>query len=156
MSNLKQLPILGKTIASIVNDESNEVYFHCTDGTHYRMYHSQDCCEDVSLEEIHGDLKNLVDSPLLQAEVISSESQAEAMAEIDKPLAVKIALTQKTKADPDGWGPEESKTWTFYKFATIKGSVTLRWYGSSNGYYSERVDFEEFTPRKLGHPMLQK
>lgn len=108
--------MLGKTMRSVEQSE-DEILFKATTGEVFRMYHGQDCCEHVEIEDIAGDLGDLVGSPLTMSEEISSEP-------------------------PDGHVPnEESETWTFYKFATVKGFVTIRWYGSSNGYYSESVDF---------------
>lgn len=107
--------LTGKILNAIdINDSKNEIKFTCSDGTVYIMYHEQDCCESVSIEDITGDLEDLLDSEI----IISEES------------------TEECKECSD------SGTWKFYKLATSKGYVTIRWLGESNGYYSERVTFE--------------
>jgi len=109
--------LLGKILTHIeVGPDNDEIIFTCDDGTQYKMFHQKECCEDVSIDDIAGELDCLLNSPILQAEESSSDD-----------------------------GPQSecdySWTWTFYKLATVKGCVTIRWYGSSNGYYSESVDF---------------
>ena len=53
---------------------------------------------------------------------------------------LEVAELRTNSADNE---PEyaESWTWSFYEFRTVGGSVTLRWLGESNGYYSEEVTF---------------
>lgn len=103
----------------------DQLAFVTVDGRQFLMYHQQDCCESVSIEEIIGDLDDLIGTPILEAEEACSSNET----------------------PPGIEGPEwsESYTWTFYKLGTIKGFVTLRWYGSSNGYYGESVDISEIT-----------
>lgn len=55
---------------------------------------------------------------------------------IGSPLVMFEAVSED---DPNA---AESGTWTFYRVGTAKGGVTLRWYGASNGYYSESVSFD--------------
>lgn len=115
----------GKTLAKIdVGDD--EIIFEAATGERYRMWHSQDCCESVIIESVTGDVNDLISTPILLAE--------EAQSQDDPPDVTK----KETYA-------YDSQTWTFYKLRTIKGSVDIRWYGSSNGYYSEGVDFEQIT-----------
>jgi len=109
----------GKTLASVeVADDKETITFLCDDGSSFKLYHERDCCESVSVEDVTGDLDDLVGTPLLQAEEVSSSNDGDRPGE-----------------DSESW------TWTFYKLATIKGSVTIRWLGESNGHYSEKASF---------------
>jgi hypothetical protein len=131
--------LVGVTLTAIdgMKDGSTEVMFTASDGRAFRMYHEQDCCESVALEDVAGEPDDLIGVPLLMAEVVVSEALPAHVAE----------QREKERAEYEAggrcyYGPD-SETWTYYKFATAKGYVTLRWLGVSNGYYSESVTFEE-------------
>jgi len=112
--------LVGKTLKSAtgkVGDE--EIIFETTDGEKYKLCHVQDCCESVLVEDICGEMQDLIGSPITQAEENTSNENPP-------------GFTKKY---------QDSFTWTFYRLATAKGQVVIRWYGESNGYYSERVDF---------------
>lgn len=109
--------IIGVTFESVIR-ENDEILFTAKDGRRWVMYYEPDCCASCDIDEIHGDLADLEGSPILQAEYESNS---------DKPRESEYA--------------DDSFTWGFFKLATIKGSVTIRWYGSSNGFYSEEACF---------------
>lgn len=107
----------GRILCKVVNINDEELHFHLTEDHYLKMFHRQDCCESVEIEDIVGDLDDLVNTPILLAEEV-------------------------TNYDEEPKGSYESYTWTYYKLRTLKGSVDIRWYGSSNGYYSEGVNIE--------------
>lgn len=107
--------MVGLTLASVVNDNYDKLIFTAVTGERFEMYHSQDCCESVYLEDVVGDLNSLVGVPILSA-------------------------SEESSYDSSDYDVQE---WTFFKIATINGHVDLRWYGTSNGYYSTSVSFQQ-------------
>lgn len=110
--------LAGHTIVSIQNT-SDELTFTLANGQTCTLYHEQDCCESVSIEDISGDFSLLLHSPLTAVEEVQSDENPP-------------GLTMEC---------QDSFTWTTYTFATENGAVSIRWYGESNGYYSEDVYF---------------
>ncbi len=115
--------LIGKTLVSVTGKKNDdELLFVSDSGERWMLYHDQDCCESVTIEDICGELTDLVGSPILMAEEVTN---SEGGVNVEK------------ENESGGF------TWTFYKLATIKGYVTVRWFGESNGYYSQSVDFEK-------------
>lgn len=98
---------------------TEKIVFKCKNGNTVVLYHEQDCCESVWLEDSDG-LAN--DTNIFTG---CEWCKVEEVKEYKEPLDIF----------------DESYTWTFYKFTTNKGYDTMRWYGTSNGYYSEDMSF---------------
>lgn len=111
---------IGKTLISAVRDtgkydSDDHIIFEFSDGSKYKMHHYQSCCENVSIEDIDGELSDIVGLPLTTAEYAYKEDEAD-------------------------YGDE---TWTFYRIGTEKAMIVIRWFGSSNGYYSTTAEIDE-------------
>lgn len=110
----------GRTITKVEGLELGEtkIYIYFSEDEYIKMYHQQDCCENVDLDDICG---NTELEGAIFYELVEKKSDVELEAKEEY---------------------EESWTWTFYTIKTSKGYLDLRWYGSSNGYYGEGVDLE--------------
>lgn len=83
----------------------------------FAMFHDQGCCESVRVEDVTGNVADIVGQVILMADESSNR-----------------------ESEPRPSEYSESWTWTFYKLATAKGYLDIRWLGESNGYYSESVE----------------
>jgi hypothetical protein len=115
LGHIREFQELRGRILCRAERTGDELRLYLTDDHYVRFHHQQDCCESVWIEDICGDLNDLVGEPLLEAEEVQGDGPVQ---------------------------DYESYTWTFYRFGTRRGSVTVRWLGHSNGYYGEGVDVE--------------
>lgn len=111
--------LLGHTLTSVTR-HTDGLRLTTREGRVAVILHEQECCESVSLIDVCGDLSDLVGSPITVAEARTSDASA--------------------KGENTYGHAYDSATWTFIELATVKGSVTLRFFGESNGYYSETAD----------------
>lgn len=117
--------MLGKTFEKVYQQDSgigdsDALVFQVSDDERYAMLYQQECCARCSIEDICGSLDDLIGTPIVRAEENSNEEK-----------------------EPESFShSDNSHTWTFYRIGTNKGTVVIRWYGSSNGYYSETPCFE--------------
>lgn len=107
------LPIQGLTLSSVEKTASDLIVFKTTCGKTFHMTHIQSCCETVDIDDICGNLDDLINTTVLSA---TEEYQA---------------------------GEYDYSTWTFYRITTFNGTVVIKWFGESNGYYSEEAVFYE-------------
>lgn len=112
---------IGRKIVSVyVNSEMINLNF--ADGGYIQLYHEQDCCESVWLEnhkEVGEELKRMVGQTIR-------------------------VFKERTTHSVGGYS--DSVTCTFYTIRTDMESCDFMFRGESNGYYSERVDIDIGAP----------
>lgn len=113
--------LIGQTITEIsapIGDA--EILIRTAQGG-IRAFHEVDCCESVDLMRVDGDVETLIGGVVTMAE-------------------------DDTGCVPPDWAEKayegESVTWTKLTLGTASGSVHFWVCGSSNGYYSETLEFE--------------
>ena len=107
--------LVGLTLDSLRLNADDSIITITSGSRTFKMEHLQDCCESVYVESIVGDIDDVLNSPIVVAEVSTQDVDCK-----------------------DG-----DEMWTFYKLDTVKGGITIRWNGQSNGWYSIEVDFRE-------------
>lgn len=117
MEGLKIISVDG------LEKDSEEAIFTTECGRQFKMFHVQDCCESVSIDDVCGEISDLIGATIIHFEERISDGDDE------------------SKDKPSEWC--ESFRWTFYDIQTDKGCVNIKWLGESNGYCSESVTLAE-------------
>ena len=117
----------GKFITDVTQFDDRMILITTSDDWAFVLLHFNDCCEDVYIADICGELSDLKGLVTSASEVCNESPELE-----------------------EGYvGDDENhQTWTFYKIDTIINSicedVNIRFIGKSNGHYSEKVSVFKF------------
>jgi len=109
--------LVGKTFEQVLVTD-DEIYFINKERIDYKLYHDRECCEAVYIESIDGDIQK----HLPQHEVLEARESY-----------------NRSNEPPENMnaGDIDSYTWSFYTIRTMRDTFTIRFFGSSNGNYSE-------------------
>jgi hypothetical protein len=118
----------GRTVKNVyVSDDAFTLEIDDVNYPFVHFYHRQSCCEDVKIEDIvGGKLSELVGQKMYHCELVEQDNE-------DSSFVAKEDVNYITSA-----------TWSFLKLNTLKDSITVRWWGESNGYYSETISIYGF------------
>jgi hypothetical protein len=118
-SDINIIAIEGKTVTN-VRSETGEVHITCSDGSVFKLYHSQACCESVSIQSGAEDLPKLIGKTITK-------------------------VVETIDNNPDGVDTSGgSATRTTFDFILLNAMpIKLVWLGESNGYYSESVSVDQ-------------
>jgi hypothetical protein len=128
----------GRILKSVVQEDDLMVFTDSEDSV-FHLKHRQACCERVYIESVVGDIADLIGTPILMAESVTNSREGD----------VPENHMQESWNYPDDGSDEfmtlikpYSYTWTFFKLATIRGYVDIRFFGTSNGCYSESASLK--------------
>lgn len=118
--------LIGKIIDDIkINNNEDEIAFFLSNGELLVLYHEDDCCESFWLEDFDGEPYEICNCKIMSAEERISDDEEKM----------------------SNHSYDDSITWTFYVIRSLRGTVTIRFCGTSSGYYSERCDVLLFKPK---------
>lgn len=102
--------LIGKTLIKI-EKFADSLQFITSDNDWYAIFNME--LSSAEIEDVCGDLGDLLSTPILVSERVDE------------------------KIEYDG---DTETQWSFLKFSTIKGSVTIRFYEESSPYYSASME----------------
>jgi hypothetical protein len=114
------MDFVGKVITHVdIDPEMDQILLTLDSGVEIMIYHARDGCEHVVIEGTDGSWNNLLHKPIL--------------------------LFQHDETRSEVHPHYEYRTDTTLTFTVDGASVINRWVGTSNGYYSEKVDIRELS-----------